>query len=139
MQKPPITLSIVPSKWQFRCHFGLYASGLLLVAWQLAWRPEWMALLVPALILGWQGLHRYQGVCGAQQMATLWVEHTAGALQGRWLQSNGELSYPYALTSTYLGPCLVGLNIGGQRVWLWPDSAPSSSQRELRLLLTSLP
>jgi len=98
-----------------------------------------MILSVPALIVGWQGLRRDQSVYGARQTAILWVEYTAGALQGRWLQSNGEPGYPCALTSVYLGPYLIGLDIGGQKVWLWPDSATSSEQRELRLLLTSLP
>ncbi|MGY4878342.1 hypothetical protein ACLUEY_10710 [Vreelandella aquamarina] len=136
MLKPPITLSIVPSKWQFWCHFCLYISGLFLVVWQFAWRPEWMLMLVPALIFSWQSIRRYQTVF-CPRTVTLWVEHTPDALQGRWLQSNGELSYPYALRCTYLGPNLIGLNVGGQKIWLWPDSAPDSAQRELRLLLAS--
>lgn len=65
----------------------------------------------------------------------LLVEHAGSALQGRWLQSNGELSHPYAIRCTYLGPNLIGLNVGIQNVWLWPDSAPYSAQRELRRLL----
>lgn len=94
-------------------------------------------LFVSALILGWQGLRRYQTVCGTRQTTTLWVEHTASALQGRWLQRNGELSPPCLLRCTYLGPKLIGLNVGGQKVWLWSDSAPYSDQRELRRLLAS--
>lgn len=97
-------------------------------------------MLVPALIFGWQGIRRYQTIFQTifrPKTATLWIEHTPDALQGRWLQSNGELSYPYALRCIYLGANLIGLKIGGQTVWLWPDSAPYSAQRELRLLLAS--
>ena len=93
-------------------------------------------MLVPVLILGWHGIRRYQTVFHPTT-ATLWVEYTSSALKGRWLQSNGELSFPYTIRCTYLGPNLIGLNVGGQTVWLWPDSAPYSAQRELRLLLAS--
>mgnify|MGYP006896996719 FL=1 len=71
----------------------------------------------------------------AQPTKTLWIEPATNALQGRWLQSNGELSHPHLLTCRYLGPYLLCLEVGGLTIWLWPDSASPQAQRELRRYL----
>ncbi|QNU65160.1 hypothetical protein HZS52_13860 [Vreelandella titanicae] len=69
---------------------------------------------------------------------------TVPQVQGRWLRESqseeGALTRNEALGDTdrvrcdYLGPWLIGLYVGKQRVWLWPDSAPQQSLREVRKL-----
>ncbi|NVF15683.1 hypothetical protein HUO07_16080 [Halomonas sp. QX-1] len=70
---------------------------------------------------------------------------TASLFYGRWLpceQRPAENGQPlndlknkeYPVRCDYLGPWLIGLYVGKQRVWLWPDSAPSEQLREVRKL-----
>lgn len=138
MLKQSITLSIVPSRWQVCCQGCLFVSGLSLLAWQLAgWGLLLLVWLVGLILLSvffsraWPfSAHQQQ-----RQTKTLWVEPAANVLKGRWLQSNGELSHPHALTCRYLGPYLICLKVGGRSLWLWPDSASPQAQRELRRYL----
>lgn len=138
MLKPPITLSIVPSRGQAVCHGCLYFAGLSLLAWQFAgWGLLLLVWLLGLILLSvffsraWPfSAHQQQW-----QTKTLWVEPAAHVLKGRWQQSNGELSHPHALTCRYLGPYLICLKVGGRSLWLWPDSASPQAQRELRRYL----
>lgn len=142
MLKPSITLSIVPSKWQAGWYGWLLLVGLGLLGWSLAGPTAllwvgWLGLLLLVALIGdwWPlNLNRHK-----RQVKTLQIEPSTSALLGRWLQSNGELSHPQPLKCHYLGPFLIGLKVGGEHLWLWPDSAPANAQRELRRYLLLYP
>ncbi|XKF16450.1 hypothetical protein LL947_04705 [Halomonas sp. BLK-85] len=138
MLKPPITLSIVPSRYQAGCHGCLFVGGLSLAAWQfsggMAMLMTWLVGLILSIIL----ISRWSAFSANPQARSsdiLWIEPTDNALQGRWLQNNGEMSHPHSLLCRYLGPYLICLGVGGRNIWLWPDSAPLQAQRELRRYL----
>lgn len=138
MLKPPITLSIAPSRGQAVCHGCLFFAGLGLVAWQLTgWLGLLLSWLAGMILLGMLS-SQWRLLCAnhhALKSKTLQVESAADALQGRWLLHNGELSHSHRLGCHYLGPFLICLDVGGKKIWLWPDSAPAQAQRELRRYL----
>ncbi|BBI62866.1 hypothetical protein [Vreelandella sulfidaeris] len=146
MLKPPIILPIVPSRlWQLTqcCLFMVIAMLGYWVGGKLAA----LALIVLGVALGWRAyLYQPEGL--------LSLTSTASVFHGRWLLTrnrksvgsgpmlseevgeklNEELGEEHQVRCDYLGPWLIGLYIGKQRVWLWPDSAPSESLREVRQL-----
>lgn len=102
-----------------------------------------VALIGLGSAFGWHAYRRQPG-------GVLFLTSTASLFHGRWLlprdrQTTGsapmqgaelceEMGEEYQVRCDYLGPWLIGLYIGKQRVWLWPDSAPSESLREVRQL-----
>jgi toxin CptA len=139
MLKPPITLSIVPSRqWQLTqcCLF----IGIAALSYWVAGKPAVVAMMALGGALGWRAYLR-------QPKGVLSLTSTASQFHGRWLQPGDQQPAERALTLSealseehqvrcdYLGPWLIGLYVGKQRVWLWPDSAPAESLREVRTLL----
>lgn len=126
MPKPPITLPIARSKCQSACHAAL-ALGLCSVSSGLV--PVWWVAIL-ALCTVYVVWCQYQ----AQPNGELRLVKTGTQLLGRWLLANGELSDERPVRCDYIGPWLLGLYVGSQRVWLWPDSLPAHSHRALRRL-----
>ncbi|RUR34083.1 hypothetical protein ELY33_01655 [Vreelandella andesensis] len=58
-------------------------------------------------------------------------------LSAQWLSAEGELENEHPVQADYVGPWLIGLHIGPQRLWLWPDSLSAHDQRALRRLCHS--
>lgn len=133
MPNPPIILPIAPSNWQRAGDVGLCAGGVLLAAWYL----EAVAVIVAAsMALGFLGWRVFCGWPWPQSLSrTLWVVERGGNVQGYWVHASGEVGHTQDLRCDYLGPWLLRLNVGGERLWLWPDSAPGDAQRQLRRLL----
>lgn len=104
----------------------------------------WGGALAVALALlgGVLGFHGYL----RQPKGLLSLTSTLPNVQGRWLraspsaesslaqQSEDDLGDEHHVRCDYLGPWLIGLYVGKQRVWLWPDSASQQSLREVRRL-----
>ena len=136
MLKPPIILPIVPSKYWLLAQCGLLIGTVALSYW-VGGMPAAVAITVLGVVLGWRGYLR-------QPKGVLSLTSTVPQVQGRWLRESqseeGALTRNEALGDTdrvrcdYLGPWLIGLYVGKQRVWLWPDSAPQQSLREARKL-----
>lgn len=126
MLKPPITLPIARSKYQCACHVAL-AAGLVGVASLIV--PLW-AVAGCSLLLLFLVFYQYQN----QPSGDLQLMQNSTQLSGRWLLVSGELGAERPVRCDYIGPWLVGLYIGPQRLWLWPDSLPAHSHRALRRL-----
>jgi toxin CptA len=137
MLKPPIILPIVPSKlWQLtQC---LLLIGIAALSYWVGGNPAGATVIVLGGAYAWR---IYQG----QSKRVLSLTSTGSLFHGRWLSSvqrpaepawpmNTPLSEAYEVRCDYLGPWLIGLYVGKQRVWLWPDSAPSAHLREVRKL-----
>lgn len=137
MPNPPIILPIAPSNWQRASDVGLCTGGVLLAAWYLELVAVIVAAILVLAVLGWRVF------CGwrwRQPLArTLWVVERGGGVQGHWVYASGEVGHTQELRCDYLGPRLLRLNVGGERLWLWPDSAPCDAQRQLRRLLLYIP
>ncbi len=137
MLKPPIILPIVPSKYWLLSQSGLWA-GIVVISYWVGGGPLAMAMVVLGAALGWHGYLR-------QPRGMLSLTTTIPEVQGRWLrkassaervlaQQSEELGDEKQVRCDYLGPWLIGLYVGKQRVWLWPDSAPQQRLREVRRL-----
>ena len=136
MLKPPIILPIVPSKYWLLAQCALLI-GIVALSYWVGGKLAAVAMLVLGGGLGWRGSLR-------QPNGVLSLTSTAPQVQGRWLREpqpeKAALTRNEALGDTdrvrcdYLGPWLIGLYVGKQRVWLWPDSAPQQSLREARKL-----
>lgn len=131
MQSRSIHLPIGPSDWQRACDASLGLGGVLLALWQLE----------PVIALGVASAAVSLCVWRWERPAprTLHVIEHAGRIQGQWYGDTERATPVRALRCDYLGPCLMGINVGGERLWLWPDSAPREAQRELRRLLLQSP
>lgn len=55
-------------------------------------------------------------------------------IESRAVLPSDALSEEHQVRCDYLGPWLIGLYVGKQRIWLWPDSAPAEHLREVRRL-----
>lgn len=128
MPRTPITIRVAPSRlaWCSQWLLALAVTGVV-----LRHAPEW--LVVPALAwlvpLGWW-LWRGQ-VRGELHM----LPEPGGGWRWLWQPGLAAEAQPARLRCTYLGPWLIGLEIGGRRTWLWPDSAPRQGLRQLRRAL----
>lgn len=136
MLKPPIILPIAPSR------YWLLAQCLLLVGIvTLSYLVGGKLSAVPMIVLGgaliWRAYLR-------QPKGVLSLTSTASLFYGRWLPrdpQSGENALDiqggeeYHVRCDYLGPWLIGLYVGKQRIWLWPDSGSSLDLREVRKLL----
>lgn len=137
MLKAPIILPIVPSK------YWLLGQGCLWVgiAALSYWVGGRLALITVAVVgsgIVWRAYAR-------EPKGVLYLTAAPPLFHGRWLLGDrqpgkGDLMRDEALSEAhqvrcdYLGPWLIGLYVGKQRVWLWPDSAPAESLREVRRL-----
>lgn len=139
MLKPPIILPIVRSRFWLLAQCGLFVGVVALSYWVVG-APATVAIVVLGGAVVWRGyLHQPKGV--------LSLTSTASQVQGRWLREprpaeaalmQGQvLGKAHQVRCDYLGPWLVGLYVGKQRVWLCPDSAPQESLREVRQLFHS--
>ncbi|WP_252109014.1 MULTISPECIES: hypothetical protein [unclassified Halomonas] len=107
---------------------ALLASGLAGVG--LTFAPPPLVLAVWLLLLGVVALY-----AGAQPAGALSIQALDEMLYARWIKACGEPSEAVLLRCHYLGPWLLGLDVGGARLWLWPDSVSASDHRALRRLL----
>ncbi|WP_245791893.1 hypothetical protein [Modicisalibacter ilicicola] len=126
MLKQPATISIVPSRLRWATQALLVAGLCLLVG---AYGPPWLLVVVLAalcLALGREWRRE-------QPWALRWIPGPGGGWQTRRTDAEGWRDV--ALSCDYLGPWLIGLRVGGERRWLWPDSASRESRRALRRLL----
>ena len=123
MLKPPIILPIVPSR-QWRLTQCCLLIGIAGLSYWVGGKPAGMAVAVVGGALVWRGYQR-------QPTGVLSLISTASLFYGRWLPCEQR---PAENGCDYLGPWLIGLYVGKQRVWLWPDSAPSEQLREVRKL-----
>ncbi|WP_251048447.1 hypothetical protein [Halomonas sp. ISL-56] len=136
MLKPPIILPIVPSKYWLLAQCGLL-FGIVALSYWVGGKPAAIAMVMLGGVLGWRGYIR-------QPKGVLSLASAAPQVQGRWLcesqSAEGSLTQGEGLGDAdqvrcdYLGPWLIGLYVGKQRVWLWPDSATKKSLREVRQL-----
>lgn len=127
MPKPPITVPIARSSYPLVIH-SLLAVGLVGVGFWMTASP-WMLVALPACL--WLVFRHAR----RQPTGTLFVHRVDEALYARWLSPNGEQGEQRPLRCSYLGPWLLGLDVGRTRLWLWPDSLPGESHRALRRLL----
>ncbi len=124
MLKPPTTLHIARSKMAMGVQSALVSGLVLLAAWTLG---VWLGAMVLAAGV-WLTIKAYR----AQPSGELRLVQRGGQWEGSWLQSTGEAGVVLGVSCDYLGPWLVGLRIGSQRLWVWPDSLATASQRALR-------
>ncbi|CEP35546.1 MULTISPECIES: hypothetical protein [Halomonadaceae] len=136
MLKPPIILPIVPSKYWLLAQCGLLIGVVVLSYW-VGGKLAAGAMVVLGAAFGWRGyLRQPKGVLSLTSMGS--------HFQGRWLRDSQSAEAgltqhevqgeAHQVHCDYLGPWLIGLYVGKQRVWLWPDSAPQKSLRETRKL-----
>lgn len=124
MLKPPIILPIVPSR------LWLLTQGCLFVAVAVLsyWVGGELCLLVALIVggvLGWRAHSR-------QPRGVLSLSVNGSLMHGRWCSDSHAAGAELDVRCDYLGPWLIGLYVGQQRVWLWPDSAPAGRLREVR-------
>ncbi|WP_192034569.1 protein YgfX [Halomonas sp. YLGW01] len=129
MPKPPVTISIVPSRLSAGLHIGL-ALGALLIT--LLYASPWL-LATAFLCLGVACWHQWRQRRGVWQLRFVDQGEAGGEWQARtadkpeWARRT--------LSCRYLGPWLVGLTLDGESHWLWPDSLTRTHGRVLRRLL----
>lgn len=126
MLKPPIILPIAPSK-QWLLTQCCLLIGLAALSYWVAGELALLAALVLGAVIGWHAYTR-------QPKGVLSLTATGTLFQGRWLMPDGALSEEFQVRCDYLGPWLIGLYVGQQRIWLWPDSVSTQHLREVRKL-----
>lgn len=124
MLKPPITLLIERSKLALGLYGALVLGLAVLVGWVIGHGVGGLTLSVGVALV--YGSYRGQP-CGALQLTK-----NGSQIEGCWLLATGEAGPKLGVSCDYLGPWLVGLRMGPQRLWLWPDSLSGVSQRALR-------
>ncbi len=127
MQKPPITLPIARSSVASGVYAALLMGCMLLL--MLLVSAVWVGVAVVAGVALWWTSH-----C-RQPTGSLQLVHTGQHWVGSWLLPTGEIGPEQPLRCDYLGPWLVGLRVGRQRIWIWPDSLSAAEQRQLRRCL----
>ncbi|WNL37845.1 hypothetical protein RN346_11065 [Halomonas sp. PAMB 3232] len=96
----------------------------------LTFAPPPLVLAVWLLLLAAVALH-----ARAQPKGTLSIQTLDEVLYARWIKACGEPYDAVLLRCHYLGPWLLELDVGGARLWLWPDSVSAQDHRALRRLL----
>lgn len=129
MPKALIILPIVRSRLWIGLHGGLLMGLALMCLTTLGWPVAAVVTLVGGGCLS-------RSVKGLPR-GTLYLLPRAEDPLGRWLLPQGELDESLAVSCDYLTPWLVGLKVGHQRVWLWPDSVPREAHRAVRRLFHS--
>lgn len=124
MLKRPITISIAPSRLGLACSALLALAVCALIAF---YGPPWLAVASSVtMVVGlcWE----WRQACG---LTLRWVPG-----QGNGWQCRRERGWqPAVVSCIYLGPFLAGLDVAGQRHWLWVDSVDSGQRWHLRRLL----
>ncbi|MBS9402314.1 hypothetical protein KG088_01580 [Halomonas sp. TRM85114] len=132
MPKTPTTLCIVPSKIALAVHVGLCIGVVGLMGW---WSPPWLALLafivLSVVLVQWRAA-RPRGELRA-------IPQAIGETRWSWRDDPAAAWQEVTLNCDYLGPWLIGLELDGQRLWLWPDSCDAPLRRSLRRELVTLP
>lgn len=135
MLKPPITLLIAPSRYWLLAQCSLLI-GLAMLGY---WVAGGLAVIVVILLVGSVSWRAYM----RQPSGLLYLTATASVIYAHWQPKGGQsqqvksepaLSEQHHVRCDYLGPWLIGLYVGSQRVWLWPDSASPKQLREVRKL-----
>ncbi|WP_235039765.1 hypothetical protein [Vreelandella profundi] len=135
MLKPPITLPIAPSSYWLSAQCCLFIGVAALSYWV-------GGTLVLMLVSALGGIALWRAYTQAPK-GLLCLSSTGSSCHGRWLlpfdpeppmNSRPSLGDEYQVRCDYLGPWLIGLYVGKQRIWLWPDSAPPERLREVRRL-----
>lgn len=138
MPKASIVVPLAPSEVPFISHALLCSAGVVIIG---------ACLGVPAAMAGlgaggvWLWRERVRRVRGTLEVHIAETSGQRSEIQGRFTPASGGLTagtalpeHRVALRCDYLGPWLMGLTLGGRRLWLWPDSAPAESRRRLRRL-----
>lgn len=126
MQKTPIILPIAPSRYASLLQAGLTLGLCSLIFYVLgSWAGSGVSVLAAFLL--WRSV-------GAQPKGVLYLVSADKGMTARWRLAYGELGNEQLVRCDYLGPWLVGIWVGPERLWLWPDSLPRESHRLLRLL-----
>nr|WP_298058188.1 hypothetical protein [uncultured Halomonas sp.] len=158
MLKPLIILPIVPSNHWLLAQCALFVGLAVLSYWVLG-LLAWLALLALGGAFGWRVFTRqFKGVLyltsTASQFHGRWLlpgEQPPVRVEPVKIESRAvlpsdalsedpnkelseKLSEEHQVRCDYLGPWLIGLYVGKQRIWLWPDSAPAEHLREVRRL-----
>lgn len=135
MLKPPITLPIAPSSYWLSAQCCFFIGVAALSYWA-------GGALVLMLVSALGGIALWRAYTQAPK-GLLCLSSTGASCHGRWLlpfdpeqpmNSRPSLGDEYQVRCDYLGPWLIGLYVGKQRIWLWPDSAPPERLREVRRL-----
>ncbi|MCZ0925509.1 MULTISPECIES: hypothetical protein [Halomonadaceae] len=129
MPKAPIILPIARSRLWGGLHSGLLLGLALMCLATMGW-------LTAAMVIGVGGGCLWRSV-RCLPRGTLYLLPRAEGPLGRWLLPQGELDASLVVSCDYLTPWLVGLKVGQQRVWLWPDSVPREAHRAVRRLFHS--
>lgn len=132
MPKTPTTLCIVPSRMALAAHLGLCAGVVGLMGW---WSPPWLALLTAVVL----SVVLWQWRAGRPRGELRATPQAIGGVRWSWRDDPAAAWQAVTLHCDYLGPWLIGLELDGQRLWLWPDSCDASSRRSLRRELVTLP
>lgn len=135
MLKLPIILLIAPSRYWLLAQYSLLI-GLAMLG---HWAAGGLAVLAVMLLVGGLSWRAYM----RQPSGLLCLTSTASVIYAHWQPLGGQsqqvksmptLSEQHQVRCDYLGPWLIGLYVGSQRVWLWPDSASPEHLREVRKL-----
>ncbi|MDN6179906.1 MAG: hypothetical protein L0I84_02730 [Halomonas subglaciescola] len=132
MLKASIALSIAPSDWQQASHAALFGAGVVIIGACLGGVAAGLGGVAVSVWLWRQRAHALRG--------TLDISVMQAGIQGRFRPLHGTLTNApmpetwVPLRCDYLGPWLIGLRLGGRRLWLWPDSAPVEARRRVRRL-----
>lgn len=135
MLKPLIILPIVPSNYWLSAQCCLF-TGLAALGYWVGGALALMLVSTLGAIVLWRAYTQ-------APKGVLSLSSTASSCYGRWLlpfdpeqsaDSRPSLGGEYQVRCDYLGPWLIGLYVGKQRIWLWPDSAPPERLREVRRL-----
>lgn len=126
MPKAPIILPIERSRVWWGLHGGLLLGLAVMVTITVGWGAGALVVIVGSGCL-WRSIKRLP-------RGTLYLLPRPEGPLGRWMLPQGELDDPLPVRCDYLTPWLVGLKVGQQRIWLWPDSLPAEAHRAVRRL-----
>ncbi|SNY95510.1 hypothetical protein [Halomonas sp. hl-4] len=129
MPKTPIILPIVRSKLWWALQSGLLLGLALICLIVMGWLAGALVVLVGGIYL-WRSFKQLPS-------GMLYLLPQAEGPLGRWLLPQGDLDDALVVHCDYLMPWLIGLQVGQQRVWLWPDSVPPEEHRAVRRLFHS--
>lgn len=124
MPRTPITIRVVPSRLARGAHWLASLAVLsLLMAYAAAWLWLLGGLMLGAELIRWHRRER------GGELRWQPVEFGGG---WQWQPQGSPVSQPVVLHCRYLGPWLIGLRVGREMQWLWPDSSDPEALRQLR-------
>ncbi|WP_163559138.1 protein YgfX [Halomonas sp. NO4] len=130
MPRTPITIRVVPSRLARASH-ALIALAVMALLVAYAHPGLW---LLGGVTLGSVLISQYRRERGGE------LRGQPGEAGGAWYwRAQGEAVFrPVTLRCHYLGSWLIGLRLGRESLWLWPDSSERESLRQLRRRLIQL-